>query len=85
MTIESSQQIPPIDANGIKLVAGMRVRILVIPHWLIHDLPSEDVALLKNVEGTVMQIAEIDASGYIWFDDWFSLKPCEVAFEQDTN
>jgi hypothetical protein len=85
MTIEPTQPLPPIDANGIKLTVGMRVRILVIPHWLTHDLPSEDIARLKNVEGTVMQIAEIDAFGYVWFGDWFSLKPYEVAFERDMN
>ena len=85
MTIEPTQPFPPIDANGIKLTVGMRVRILVILHWLIHDLPSEDIARLKNVEGTVMQIAEIDAFGYVSFRGWFSLKPCEVAFGRDMN
>lgn len=85
MPIEHNQPLPPIDANGIKLTVGMHVRILVIPHWLTHGLPSEDITRLKNVEGTVMQIAEIDAFGYVWLGGWFSLKPCEVAFEQGMN
>lgn len=85
MTIEPPQPLLPVDANGIKLTVDMRVRILVIPHWLIYDLPSEDIARLKNVEGTVMQIAEIDAFGYVWFNGWFCLRPCEVAFEGDMN
>jgi hypothetical protein len=85
MTIEPKQPLPPIDANKIKLTVGMRVRTLVIPHWPTHNLPIEDVVRLKSVEGTIMQIAKIDAFGYVWFCDWFSLKPCEVAFEWDMN
>lgn len=85
MTIEPSPPLQPIDANGIKLTVGMHVRILVIPYWPTHDLPSEDIARLKNVERTVMPIAAIDVFGYVWFGDWSSLKPCEVAFERNMN
>jgi hypothetical protein len=74
--------LPAQDANGIGLEPGMAVRILAIPDWLNHDLPQEEVALLKATEGTVMPILELDAYGMVWFgkeDPWFSLKPSEVA------
>lgn len=63
---------------------GALVRILTIPHWLTHDLPAEDVARLKAVEGTVMRVLELDAYGYVWFGEhgpWFSLQPSEVAVQ----
>ena len=59
----------------------MLVRILTIPDWLTHDLPPEEVATLKAVEGTVMPILELDAYGMVWFgtdEPWFSLRPFEV-------
>ena len=51
MSAMPSDPLPTIDANGAKLVPGMRVRILTIPEWLTHDLPDEDVVRLKEVEG----------------------------------
>jgi len=81
MSASPSQQLPPLDAHGAKLVAGMAVRILTIPQWLTHDLPSEDVDRLKKVEGTVRRITRIDANGYVWIEDWFCLRPTEVAVE----
>ena len=82
MTTKQSEPLPPVDAHGRRLTPGMSVRILTIPHWLTHDLPAEDVRLLKEVEGTVRAISEIDADGYVWFDGWFCLRPSEVASEQ---
>jgi hypothetical protein len=76
--------LPAIDAHGVAIHQGAMVRILTIPHWLTHDLPAEDVARLKAVEGTVMQVIEIDAYGYVWFGEfgpWFSLRPNEVAVQ----
>ena len=77
--------LPAVDAHGVAIRQGTLARILTIPEWLTHDLPSEDVAKLKAVEGTVMRVFEIDAYGYVWFGDcgpWFSLRPSEVAVQQ---
>jgi len=74
--------LPPRDANGAVLCAGMPVRILTIPESLTHDLPHDEVLQLKAREGTVMPILELDAYGMVWFgteDPWFSLRPTEVA------
>ena len=75
------KKLPPIDVNGVGLRAGMHVRILTIPDWLIHDLPPEEVGRLMEVKGTVMQIAKFDEFGYAWFGDWFCLRPNEVCAE----
>ena len=82
MNSKQIQPLPPFDANGHKLAPGMSVKILTIPNWLIHDLPAEDVRRLREVEGTVREISEIDAHGYVWFERWFCLRPTEVAAEQ---
>jgi len=80
--------LPSIDAHGLPISQGALARILVIPQWLTHDLPAEDVARLKAVEGTVMRVLEIDAYGYVWFGEpgpWFSLRPSEVAVEASND
>ena len=82
MSAKQTQPIPPLDASGTRLVPGMLVRVLTIPEWLTHDLPEEEVRQLKAVEGTVRQISEIDAGGYIWLEGWFCLKPNEVKAEK---
>lgn len=71
------------DANGSPVVVGAMARIPAIPHWLLHDLPEEDVAELRRCEGTWMEVLEIDAHGYVWFaakdgGRWFCLKPEEI-------
>src|SRR5262245_34331115 len=72
----------PIDARGCRIAQGDLVLIpSPLPTWLVHDLPAEDVARLKQREGTVMRILELDAYGFVWFgeeDPWFSLRPGEV-------
>ena len=72
----------PIDANGVSLSAGDAVVIpRPLPEWLTHDLPAEDVVRLREAEGTVMLVLEIDAYGYLWFgydSPWFSLRPGDV-------
>jgi hypothetical protein len=71
----------PFDANGVEIKPGSLVRIPTIPDSLIHDLPPQDVSLLKSVEGSVMPVLELDAYGMVWFghdSPWFSLKPSEV-------
>ena len=82
MTTEQIHPLPPLDANGTKLMPGMHVRILTIPQWLTHNLPSDDVHRLKAVKGTVRPISEIDAGGYVWFEGWFCLRPTEVKVEK---
>ena len=82
MTSKQGEPLPPLDAQGHKLAPGMSVKILTIPRWLTHDLPAEDVRRLKEVEGTVRAISEIDAHGYVWFEGWFCLRPNEVAVVQ---
>lgn len=75
-----------VDASGRPIVEGSRVRIPVMPHWLIHDLPAEDVARLRAVEGQVLPVLEIDGYGYLWFGEhgpWFSLMPTEVVLESE--
>ena len=59
------------------------MKILSIPRWLTHDLPADEVASLKEREGTIMRVLEIDAHGYVWFGAdsngrWFCLRPSEV-------
>ncbi len=71
------------DARGNPIVVGEMARIPVIPHWLTHDLPEEDVAKLKRCEGALMRVLEIDEHGYLWFASrdggrWFCLKPEEI-------
>lgn len=73
--------LPAFDAEGRPLRAGQRVLICAIPAWLTHDLPEDDVARLKVMEGKILPILEVDAYGHIWFgeeDPWFSLRPNEV-------
>ena len=70
------------DRHGRRIEVGSDAKILAIPDWLTHDLPVEDVERLKKTEGTVMQVLEIDAHGYVWFGNnsgrWFCLRPNEV-------
>lgn len=70
----------PVDANGQTLAAGDLVRIGVIPDWLTHDLPIDEVKLLRACEQTTLRILEIDVFGCVWFGDgspWFCLKPAD--------
>ena len=79
----------PVDARGNTITAGDAVVIpRPLPDWLVHDLPSEDVARLREQEGQVMRIFEIDEYGYVWFGDgspWFSLRPSEVVRQSATD
>ncbi len=73
----------PIDAHGTVVAPGDKVRIPRLPEWLLHDLPAQEVARLRDLEGSVMQVLEIDEFGYLWFGTndqgrWFCLRPEEV-------
>lgn len=73
--------LPAIDQAGNPVHAGQWVRIPVIPEWLTHDLPVEEVSRLKAVEGKAMRILELDAYGYAWFSEngpLFSVRPDDV-------
>ncbi|QKE62482.1 hypothetical protein HNE05_03610 [Aquipseudomonas campi] len=72
-----------IDAHKKTITAGSFVRIIEIPTWLTHDLPEQEVQRLRQCEGSIMKILEVDKYGYIWFGTnnegrWFCLKPDEV-------
>ena len=76
--------LPPIDASGELISVGASAIIPHLPDWLTHDLPTEDVANLRLLEGTTMQVVEIDEYGYVWFSKegqspWFCLRPNEIA------
>ena len=72
------------DVNGRTIHIGCMALLPKIPDWLIHDLPSDDVAALRKSEGSVKRVVDIDKSGYVWFGseesdaDWFCLKPNEI-------
>jgi hypothetical protein len=77
--------LPAIDSHGTAVALGDIVKIPALPDSLTHDLPNDEVALLRAREGTFMRVVEIDAYGNLWFGDqgpWFSLRPCEVTVIQ---
>lgn len=83
LELKMTDVLPPIDANGKPIKVGAVAKIPKIPDWLAHDLPTEDVALLRNTEGSHMAVTDIDKFGYVWFSDnydtpWFCLKPSEI-------
>ena len=83
--VPDGHPLEPIDAHGSPIRAGDLVLIPVIPEWLTHDLPPEDVSRLKAQESTTMRILEIDSYGYLWFGEgerWFSLRPSEVELQR---
>lgn len=77
-----------IDANGRALRAGQRVRIEMMPAGLLKDLPEDDVARLRALEGKPLPILGFDAYGHVWFGDgapWFSVRPDEVVALADED
>jgi hypothetical protein len=75
--------LPPIDANGQALSPGDLVTIVTVPEWLTHDLPEEDAAALRSVQGSNRAILRFDEYGYAWFgnqdmQEWFCLRPEEI-------
>jgi hypothetical protein len=76
--------LPALDSAGRSIVVGSLAKIPQLPDWLLRDLPSEEVATLRSVEGSVMPVVEIDQHGYVWFgadgeSRWFCLRPDELA------
>lgn len=70
----------PSDARGRHLQPGDLVKILVIPDSLTHDLPANEVPLLRSQVGTVRRLLRFDEYGFGWFGDedevgWFCLRP----------
>lgn len=45
---------------------GARVRLLGMPHWLIHDLPEEEQEDMRSFVGKTTTIEGIDAWGHYW-------------------
>ena len=63
--------------------AGDLVRVLVIPEWLLRDLPETDQEHLKAQQGLVVQVLKAFPNGYLWLafadgTEGFSLQPSEV-------
>jgi hypothetical protein len=56
----------PVDPYGKRIAQGSKVRIQTLPDWLVHDLPTEDVARLRAIEGSVMRVLELDPAGYLY-------------------
>lgn len=72
------------DAAGQPIGAGTRVRIPRLPDWLVHDLPTHEVAQLRRFERRSLPVLAIDAYGYLWFGEAsarFCLRPAEVTVE----
>jgi hypothetical protein len=73
----------PIDADGSPLRVGTLVLIRAIPDSLTHDLPADDIAALRALEGCTRRILRFDDHGFAWFGEndstgWFSLRPDEL-------
>lgn len=80
-TLPDGYPLPRADANGCALHEGRRVRIPVLPDALVHDLPADDVARLRELEGMPLAILGFDAYGHVWFGEhgpWFCVRPTEV-------
>ena len=45
---------------------GNRVRLLGMPDWLVHDLPSSEQVEMCGFIGQSCAASEIDAYGYYW-------------------
>jgi len=45
---------------------GDRVRLLGLPDWLTHDLPTSERAEMLAFVGQTAVVTEIDRYGYIW-------------------
>ena len=56
----------PIDLAGNELREGDKVKILAIPDSLLKGLEEKDQDVVKNCEGEVMTITEVDEYGYMW-------------------
>jgi hypothetical protein len=75
------------DINGNAIYVGARVIIQRLPGWLIHDLPSEDVARMQSIVCVPVSVSEIDTHGYVWIanangESWFCVKPSELSVVQ---
>lgn len=74
------------DSYGNAVALGANVEIPSLPAWLVHDLPTEELARLEAVEGSVMRVNTIRShSRCIGFGSFFAiyrekkpLKPCET-------
>ena len=55
-----------IHAWAKQFPIGARVRLLGMPHWLIHDLPEEEQEDMRSFVGKTTAIEGIDAWGHYW-------------------
>ncbi len=57
-----------IDRNGVPIKVGEKVLITTIPDSLLRGLPVEDQTAIKNQQGAVLPVSEIDDYGYVWVE-----------------
>lgn len=82
---------PYVDKKGKPISVGANATIPTMPSWLLADLPADEVTALRQLEGTVMPIVEIDEYGYVWFgangkdSRWFCLRPEEVILKDSRD
>jgi hypothetical protein len=55
-----------LDNAGNTISVGDNVVILVIPEWLVHDLPQQEAEHIKSCVGEETIVREIDRYGYLW-------------------
>ena len=65
---KSNFPLKPYDSKGVEIKTGDKVKILKITDALIHDLPEEDQKALKEYEGKIMSVYEIDKYGFMWVE-----------------
>ena len=55
------------ESNKSSYSAGEQVTILKIPDSLVHDLPEDERAEIRQCEGKTLTIEKIDSNGFLWF------------------
>lgn len=49
-----------------QLQVGDAVRLIAVPAWLVHDLPSDEQSEIRACVGKATRISQIDDLGYYW-------------------
>ena len=81
MALPPGYPLAAVDANGKPLQVGQMACVPLMPSWLLDDLPADEVARLRAVEGVALPIHGFDAYGYVWFGQdgpWFCVRPGET-------
>ncbi|MDO9213435.1 MAG: hypothetical protein Q8Q54_15775 [Methylococcales bacterium] len=51
-----------------KIRVGDSVKLIDLPHWLIHDLPESEQTEMREFIGQQTIVREIDSYGYFWLE-----------------